>query len=395
MNTTVLDNLRDRLLQRYRATPVPRFLSWWGGELSALVPQELRQRLMPPKPQLWLVPAESGGGDMRIWRVDDGQPRVLDVFGAGEDLQILRTRWRDLVAEFDDGNPEVRLCLHESQYLAMPVDLPAAVEENLDSTVRFQLDQWTPFSADQVELGMRVESHDAGRRRITVGLRVVPVETLQPLLERARAFGATVHVIDTLAAGDPAGDDTPQAEGFNLLPESRRPRYVHARARFNLLLGVGLVVVLGLVMAQTLMLRERTATGLELEADRLRVEAMRVMDLQRELEDSLAAANFLAEARAARPTVVEMLDEITTVLPRDIWLQQFQLQGEELRIQGQAQGSQRVVNLLNQSPMFESPEITGPITVDPRTGQERFRSQVRIKVPEPATPDPGDEGERS
>ncbi|MFU8877524.1 MAG: PilN domain-containing protein [Wenzhouxiangellaceae bacterium] len=393
MNATVIDNLRDRLMQRYRATPIPRFLSWWGGELASLVPAKFRQRLMPPKPQLWIVPAETGGGDMRIWRVDHGRPRVLDVFGAGEDLQILRTRWRDLVAEFDDGNPEVRLCLHESQFLAMPIELPAAVEENLDAAVRFQLDQLTPFSADQVELGVRVENQDVEHRRIAVGLRIVPRETLAPMLERARAFGAPVHVVDTLAADDP-----PEVEGFNLLPEDRRPHYVHARARYNTLLGVGLVVVLALVMTQTLMLRERTVSGLEREADRLRGEAMQVMQLQTQLEDSLAAANFLAEARAARPTVVEVLDELTVRLPADIWLQQFQLQGDELRINGQAEGSQRVVNLLNQSPMFVSPEITGPISIDPRTGQERFRSQVRITVPEPAVPEddpaPAD-GERS
>ena len=376
------DNIRERVRQRYRATPIPAFLSWWRRELSTLVPESLSARLMPPKPQLWIVPAESGGGDYRIWRAD-GQPKVLDVFGAGEDPQLLRGRWRDILAEFRDGQPEVRLCLHEDQALALPVEMPAAVEGNLDQALRYQLDQLSPFRADQVVLDHRIEHRDQDRGRIAVTLRIVPNEDLEPLLNRARAFGAAIHAVDTLAVEDP-----PRPEGFNLLPESRRPRYVHARARFNMLLGAGLVVVLALVMAQTVILRERTLSGLRAEADELRVEARRVMQLQQAFEETLLAANFLAEKRASQPAVIELMEELTRLLPDDIWLQQFQLQGADLRIQGQADGSQRVIGLLNESELFDSPEITGAISIDPRSGQERFRSQVRV-VTEPR---PGEDG---
>ncbi|MFO7764740.1 MAG: PilN domain-containing protein [Wenzhouxiangellaceae bacterium] len=381
------ENLRERVRQRYQATPIPAFLSWWGSELGALVPEKLSRRLMPPKPQLWLVPAESGGGDFRIWRAD-GAPRVLDVFGAGEDAKLLQSRWRDILAEFGDGSPEVRLCLHEDQVLALPLELPAAVESNLDQALRFQLDQVSPFRAEQVVLDHRIERHDPAHNRIEVTLRIVPNEVLEPLLARARAFGAVVHAVDTLA-----GEDPPRPEGFNLLPESRRPRYVHARARFNVLLGVGLIVALGLVMAQTVVLRERTLAGLQAQADDLRVEARRVMQLQQEFEETLLAANFLAEKRASQPAAIELLEEVSSLLPDDIWLQQFQLQGRDLRIQGQADGSQRVIGLLDDSEMFDSPEITGAISIDPRTGQERFRSQVRVVTepgPEAAEPEGAD-----
>jgi len=379
------ENMRQRVRQRYQATPIPAFLSWWRRELGTLVPDSLSRRLMPPKPQLWIVPADSGGGDYRIWRAD-AEPKVLDVFGAGEDAQLLRGRWRDILAEFRDGQPEVRLCLHEDQVLALPVELPDAVEGNLDQALRYQLDQLSPFRADQVVLDHRVERHDQDRGRLAVTLRIVPTEDLEPLLSRARAFGAVIHAVDTLAVEDP-----PRPEGFNLLPESRRPRYVHARARFNTLLGAGLLVLLALVMAQTVILRERTVSDLRAEADELRVEARRVMQLQQAFEETLLAANFLAEKRAAQPAVIELMEELTRLLPDDIWLQQFQLQGADLRIQGQADGSQRVIGLLNESGLFDSPEITGAISIDPRSGQERFRSQVEV-VTEPGMDEAAGDG---
>ena len=379
------ENMRQRVRQRYQATPIPAFLSWWRRELGTLVPDSLSRRLMPPKPQLWIVPADSGGGDYRIWRAD-AEPKVLDVFGAGEDAQLLRGRWRDILAEFRDGQPEVRLCLHEDQVLALPVELPDAVEGNLDQALRYQLDQLSPFRADQVVLDHRVERHDQDRGRLAVTLRIVPTEDLEPLLSRARAFGAVIHAVDTLAVEDP-----PRPEGFNLLPDSRRPRYVHARARFNMLLGAGLLVLLALVMAQTVILRERTVSDLRAEADELRVEARRVMQLQQAFEETLLAANFLAEKRAAQPAVIELMEELTRLLPDDIWLQQFQLQGADLRIQGQADGSQRVIGLLNESGLFDSPEITGAISIDPRSGQERFRSQVEV-VTEPGMDEAAGDG---
>jgi general secretion pathway protein L len=366
------NSIGNRLRQRYRATPVPAFLAWWGGELGELVPDSLSERLMPPKPQVWLVPAETGGGDFRVWRAD-AKPQVLDVFGAGEDAQLLRGRWRDILADFRDGRPQVRLCLHESQVLEIPVEMPDAVEGNLDQALRFQLDQLSPFRADQVMVDHRIDRHDSARGRLELTLCMVPNDRVEPILDRARSFGAVVHAVDTLVEEDP-----PRPAGFNLLPEGKRPRFVHARARFNALLGLALLVGLGLVMAQSLILRERSVSVLQEEANQLRSDARRVIQLQQELEDSLLAANYLARKRAAQPPVIRLLDEITRILPDDVWLQQFQLMGSDLRIQGQADGSQRIVGLLAESELFESPEIMGSISIDPRSGQERFRSQVQV-----------------
>ncbi|MDT8410577.1 MAG: PilN domain-containing protein [Wenzhouxiangellaceae bacterium] len=372
MMQQIADKFREPIRQRYRATPLPAFFAWWGRELGELMPPGLRRCLMPAKPQLWIVPAASGGGDLRIWRADD-TPQLMDVFGAGEDLELLRERWRTIVAGFEDGQPEIRLCLHEDQYLELPVELPAAVESNLSEALRFQLDQLSPFRADQVMLDHRVAEHDPAHGRIRVDLRIVPNETVDTCLDRLRSIGMTVHVVDSLA-----DDQPPRPEGFNLLPEPRRPHYVHARARFNALLGLGLIVALGLVMMQSLILRERTLSELQASADSLRAEALQVTQLQQELQDSLLAANYLSQRRASQPATIELLDEVTRLLPEDIWLQRFQLQGKDLTIQGLADGSQRIVGLLNESEMLASPEIRGTINIDPVTGKERFTTMASV-----------------
>lgn len=385
MIQSLADNLQDAVRRRYRATPLPAFFAWWGSELAPLVPERIRQHWMPPKPQLWVVPAETGGGDLRILKVGES-PSVADVFGAGEDLELLRGRWRELLAGFEDGRPEVCLCLHEQDVLALPVELPAAVEANLAQALQFQVDQVSPFTPDQVYIDHKIASIDQEHGRLQVELRMVPRGAVDSLLERVQAIGVVVHRVDTLRAGDDI-----EPEGFNLLPDERRPRYVHARARFNLMLAGALVLLAGLVMAQSLILRERTVQRLTEDADLLRAEARQVMALQQRLEDSLLAANFLSEKRASQPAAIELLAETTRLLPDDIWLQRFQLQGKEMTVQGLTNGSQRVIGLLNESELLRDTEIRGNITMDPRSGKERFTTTSQVARADDVAPDPAED----
>jgi general secretion pathway protein L len=387
MIQSLADNLQDAVRRRYRATPLPAFFAWWGSELAPLVPERIRQHWMPPKPQLWVVPAETGGGDLRILKVGES-PSVADVFGAGEDLELLRGRWRELLAGFEDGRPEVCLCLHEQDVLALPVELPAAIEANLAQALQFQVDQVSPFTPDQVYIDHKIASVDQEHGRLQVELRMVPRGAVDSLLERVQAIGMVVHRVDTLRAGDDI-----EPEGFNLLPDERRPRYVHARARFNLMLAGALVLLVGLVMAQSLILRERTVQRLTEDADLLRAEARQVMALQQRLEDSLLAANFLSEKRASQPAAIELLAETTRLLPDDIWLQRFQLQGKEMTVQGLTNGSQRVIGLLNESELLRDTEIRGNITMDPRSGKERFTTTSQVARADDVAPDPAEDAE--
>lgn len=372
-----LDKLTSPLRRRWRNSPLPEFMRWWGSELLGIVPKRWRERLMPPKPRILIVPAASGGGDLRIWRADR-EPRALDVFGAGEDPALLATRWRDLVAEFEDGAPEVTLCLDPDQVLQLPVQMPAAVLENLHSALGFQLDQITPFKPDQVYYDQRVLSHDPEHNRINVALCLAPREAVDRLLDRLRAIGIAVHVVDVLV-----DEAVPTTAGFNLLPEALRPRYVHARARFNLLLGLALAVLVVAVMAEFWVMRQRTAGILAEEADRLRGQALAVAELEKQLQDSLQAANYLAQKRSADPLAIAVLDELTRILPDDVWLQQFQLEGNEISVQGKTAGAQRVLGIIDASPLFEAPEFQGQINVD-RDGAETFRIRARIKSPDAA-----------
>lgn len=363
----------EQWAQRYRNSPLAAFLSWWGHELYGMIPARWRTRLVAPRPQLWLL-VGSDDVSLSVWR-GGAQPQGMDTLGAGEDLAAVRQRWLTHLREFSDGPPEVRLLLPADLVLDAPVELPLAVESNLAQAVSYQLDQLTPFRADQVWHDFRLLDRETEAGRLRLDLRLIPKARLEALFERLDAIGIRPHIVDVASGPEPAA---PQASGFNLLPTERRRSYVNRRARLNWGLGLGVVAALALVMVLSLQLRSAGLEQLRAEVNALRGQAEGVLALQRELEDALDAANFLAEHRREQPVVMDVLDELTRVLPNDMWLQQVQVRDRELSLTGSGNGSQRLIELINGSALFDDTAFRGSINIDPNTGQERFNATATI-----------------
>jgi len=373
-----INDWKRQLRARYHVSPLPAFLAWWGKELGSLLPEHFKQRLMPPAPSLWLVPGDEPG-DLNIWQEQNGLSQV-DVFKASEDVSLLKTRWQKLVDGFEQGKPKVILCLAPEAVLERQIDLPAAVEANLRQSIQYQMDQFTPFDPSAVYFDCRISERDQKSGRLLVDLCVLPSQTLASWTDRLDAIGVRGHIVDRLIASD--GEDAslgPTREGFNLLPEARRPSYVYARAQLNWRLAGVAVLALAIVMASSVYLRERTVARLEFQVNDLRTEAQAVMALQRELTDALDAANFLAQKRAEAAVMVHVLDEVTRILPGRMWLQQMQVRGDAVTMMGYAEGSQRLIELLNNSYLFEDAAFRGRVTIDPETDQERFTVQAAIE----------------
>ena len=370
-----IDDWVKGLAARYNKSALPAFFQWWWGELAPLIPPQLKNRWVPPAPSLWLIPTGEQGRDLAIWRFD-GEPQQVDVFAGDENPALLKTRWASLLEGFEFGAPKIVLCLPQDDVLSRVVELPLAVESNLRQAVHYQLDQFTPFEPSMAYFDQTIVHRDVDNGRLHVDLRVAPIQGLMDWLERLESVGIQPHVIDRLSSADDQA--VPGREGFNLLPEDKRPAYVYQRAQLNWRLAGVAALVLVMVMAGSLYLRDRSVERLGVQVDQLRTEAQEVMALQRQLGDALEAANFLAEKRAQAPVMVHVLDEVTRLLPSEMWLQQMQVRGEELTMMGFARGSQRLIELLNDNPLFADAAFRGRVTIDPDTEQERFTVQAQI-----------------
>ena len=347
------------------------FLSWWGRSLAAWLPRSWRSLLGLDRGRLLLSPDPSAP--------PDGDAATVQL--RREDGDGLRDLGRvPLPANPDDtlGDLPRWLLLPAASGLVRRLALPAAAADRLRDVLSFEIDRQTPFAAADVAYDARV----AGRRadgQLDVDLVVVPRARLQA---QADALGA---VAATLAGVDLAGPDgTPL--GVNLLPPAQRRRVADPWGRWNLALAGSAVFALVLGLWQVLDNRRDAADAFERELAPRAQQARQVAAQRQELAAIVAGQAFLDRSRAARPTTVEILDELTRRLPDGTWLEKISIEGDQLVVIGLSNEASALVRRLEPSPLWRSPALSGALQPDPRTGRDRFSlvAELAVRPPAPA-----------
>ena len=109
-------------------------------------------------------------------------------------------------------------------------------------------------------------------------------------------------------------------------------------------------------------------------------EARQARLLRNQLQVSAQAANFLAATRASRPTMLEVLDDLTRRIPDDTTLDKLAINDDSLVMVGQSSAAPALVALLQDSPLLVEPALSGAVQADPRSGRDRFTMAARIAV---------------
>ena len=132
------------------------------------------------------------------------------------------------------------------------------------------------------------------------------------------------------------------------------------------LLLVVVASVLPIWQQRALLLQANAKSG------RLQAAANQAMTLRDQLDRTLQTSRMLAEKKQAIPTRVDLLRELTLILPVDTWVERLQIKGDSLQINGQSTKASALIGILEASDMLDSARFLSPVTTDPRTNKERF-----------------------
>lgn len=345
----------------------------WREDLRDLLPARLRQALQLGHQRLVL---QLDGSQVTVRRSGPDPAEVLAVFTLGT------TRAGDArPAPWPGGPPEhVTLLLPASAVLVKRVALPLAAEENLREVLGFEMDRHTPFVAEQVYYDYRVLARSAASGTLEVELGVIARERADPVLEALEGLGLAPQVLgiaETVTGGAPA------CGRLNLLPPERRPRRSTVARRLNLALGVAALLLLVAALTQPLLDKRARLHALEAAVALARTEAGEVSALRERLQQLDASGRALVERKRSAPLVVDLLDEVTRVLPDDTWLTRFELAGDQVQLQGESAAAAALIPLLQASPMLAEPRFRAPVTQSPREQAERFDLSCTIARPRP------------
>jgi len=171
---------------------------------------------------------------------------------------------------------------------------------------------------------------------------------------------------------------------INLIPMEMRKKV----SRLGYYLAVFLTIV-SFVLAGTLsvhpFLQEREELNrilLEVKAKKPEVEAIEALQKKKDLmEKELREFETL---RADEMSRLEILKELSEILPPTAWLWNIKLKAKEVDLSGFADSASDLIGILDKSPVFEKVEFASPVTKEtrlfgPNAVKERFKITARIE----------------
>lgn len=257
----------------------------------------------------------------------------------------------------------IALYLPEDQVLGKNIFLPLAADENLRQVISFEMDRYTPFNAGQVYFDYRLVHRD---KQLEIALAVAPHDVIDGPLRQLAAWGAQAKAV--LVAGDVTDNAC-----WNLLPEELRNDKNMRMSRLNAMLAAGAMALLFFALALPIWQKREFTLSLRPLLDEAHKKAQVADGLRNQLEPMMAEHNYLLDKKRESPPVVAVLEDVTHILPNDTWVQQFDLKGKEMLIQGETASSSKLIGLFEQAKTLHDASFRAPLTKGQDANSERFQ----------------------
>lgn len=358
----------------FKSIDIKALYRWWVHELIELIPRNIKRFLYP---QHGVVRFQIINATVNIVRQEEENPNDLERIAVPlSELYHDGNHARLLLDDFDPNITQVEACLASDKVLFTELELPEAVEENLKQVLTFEMDRYTPFTPDRVYFHYSVIGRDEGMLKVRLGL--TPKKHVHALLDKFEQWG--VH-LDRVYFVNSEQDFSARDINLkmNFISEERRIKKKQTGSRLNLVLAGGFVLLLIVCFALPLVQKSIQVEQLNEMMKAARKEANRTNDLESKLNAMIDEANFLVNKKKQSPDVLKVLNEVTTLLPNDSWIHLFELNGNEVRIQGKSPAASSLLGKIEASELLQKADFKSPVTRDSRTNLERFHIAAEIE----------------
>lgn len=310
------------------------FLSWWFGQLAALLAP---LRGVAHLPDALLLRPDAAGG-LTLARRRRGQETSLPALAHGQ-------------APMPPGRRETLVLAMSSRLLLREVTVPLAAERSLESMLAYEIDRLTPFAAADVLWTHRVLGRDRALGRLRLELALVPRAALAPVLSRLAELGMVPQALEA------AGPDGAIRRIALAPPDPARLSARRRQERWALAACVAVALALAALpfLRQSLALADTAAKIAALRPAVQQAEALRQHII------AGAGTGRLAAARAQAGDALLGLSALTELLPDDTWLTSLSLRKRQVSIEGHSAEATRLIALLAADPRLRNPAFIAPV----------------------------------
>jgi general secretion pathway protein L len=337
-------------------------IEWWLKGLSYLIPVSLR-RMLQSIPDRITIEFRDEQAIIKHYAGGSTSPANEKLFPL--DAKLHKASVVQWLNEYSDSKTEFVLLIPEDIILRKNLVLPAAAATNLRQVLGFEMERKTPFSPDQAYFDFTITGHDKSTNKLNTVLFIAPRDRVDPYLNMVRGWSVSLDAIRPIL--EPPSDIT-----INLLSLDSRPDLPGDTSKLTLLLASLAFILFIALLYVPLIEQEQYVNVLEAEIDKSRKAALKLQNLKDERDTILDQVFFLADRRADEISSIELLNEITRIIPDDTWLTRLVMKKGEIQIQGESDNASTLIQTIESSDFFSDVEFRSPVTQNKVTKKEKF-----------------------
>jgi general secretion pathway protein L len=339
------------------------FMGWWFGELSALVPTQLKQSLKAADRIIAVTIDESR---ITLVKIENCIADTLVQVGTkSAGLDTSQQELGRLISKYPAGKWRWGLYLDNNAILGDRLLLPIAAKENFYEAVEFQVDRQTPFQRQEIYFDCCPNDAQSTNRTLCVDYIIAPLERVDSAINFLTSIGVRIDFITSTAelSGEPPR--------FNFLSNRGKPQRRPGR-KLNAYLATLTVLLAGATTYLTLDNDRRQAKVLSAQVEILRDKARLASQLQSTIASEKRSVNHVLDLKRQTQPVIQILTNLTRLLPDDSWVSRFTYKDETIQVVVHAPESSSIVRLVEGSGQFTGAKMMTAVRKVKDENKERF-----------------------
>ncbi len=315
------------------------FFRWWRQELISLLPATWQERWQHTASRPRVVIGEDR------WWLEDGEEHTLEFANdtSPYDVQEELTRRAPVAL-----TRSAEVVLPTSEVLFKRISVPSGAMARARQVVRLQLDRLSPFRGDDVQFDCRAveeamissSSASPGNGDVLVEVVILPKRRLIAIEQMLRATGIVPSTFGL--------DGVPAHFAAHGLPWTKQAQHRTVAILLGLVLAIA-AIILGRSS------RDADTADLKAETDALAPQVARALADRESLERYQLPPQELSAERAA---VLDVVMDLTRLLPDGAHLTELKIRGDQVSMQGVAAAAVPVATLLRRCTWLTQVEVT-------------------------------------
>ena len=169
-----------------------------------------------------------------------------------------------------------------------------------------------------------------------------------------------------------------RAKGFNLASKGAREAKKTPMAITIILCSIMLAMIVPYLVVP-FELEKRRLREVDAQIVSRKGEIKKIEALKKEIGALSAEIEQIKDFKESRPMALNIMKELTTILPKTVWLTRTRITEETVEIEGYAGAATEILTKLEQSPLFKKVEFTSPTIRDAKMNLDRFVVKMEIE----------------